>query len=378
MSIRPDFFYDELVSNGIDFFTGVPDSLLKNFCLCLDDKVGKNNHIIAANEGNAIGLAAGYYLGTGKVPLVYMQNSGIGNAFNPIISLCDNDVYSIPMLIVIGWRGEPGIKDEPQHLKQGKIQLPLLDCMDIDYCIIDKDTDNFNHVIKKLVKKATLNSKPVALLVRKKTFQKYDFVVENDISTSSLISREKALEVLLDFIPSDTVVVSTTGKTSREIFEIRDKINRNHKQDFLTVGSMGHASSIALGIAISNPDKKVVCIDGDGAFLMHLGNLSTISKINPNNFYHILINNQVHDSVGGQETSIKYLDIKNLVKSHNYNKVISVVNENEISSFIPEFLNCKGMNFLEIKVKPGSRKSLGRPTIKPKDNKIHFMNFIKE
>ena len=377
MSISPLEFYNALENNGVNFYTGVPDSLLKQFCLCLDDKKSKEKHIIAANEGNAIAIAAGYHLGSANVPLVYMQNSGLGNAINPILSLCDKDVYSIPMLIVIGWRGEPGIVDEPQHVKQGKVQLQLLECMDIDYCIIDKDTKDVKKKIRNAVNKTKSINKPFALIIKKHTFSNYHNRSLKNRPYNQLMTREHALEVLMHKLPDDYIIVSTTGKTSREIFEIRDKIDANHSKDFLTVGSMGHCSSIALGIAISNPFKKIICIDGDGALLMHLGSLSTISKIKPNNFYHILLNNEVHESVGGQETSIKHINVKSLIESHYYNKVLSVENKEKIIDSISEFLSCNGPNFLEIKVKIGSRKDLGRPSIKPKDNKDNFMNFIK-
>jgi len=377
MSISPIEFYNALETNGIDFFTGVPDSLLKQFCLCLDDKQSQDKHIITANEGNAIALAAGYHLGTGNVPLVYMQNSGLGNAINPILSLCDKDVYSIPMLIVIGWRGEPGVVDEPQHVKQGKVQLELLECMDIDYCIIDKDTKDVKKNIRDAVNKAKSTNEPFALIVKKQTFSNYHCDSLKNKSYNQLMIREHVLEMLLYKLPDNCIIVSTTGKTSREIFEIRDKIDGNHSKDFLTVGSMGHCSSIALGIAIANPDKKVICIDGDGALLMHLGSLSTISKIKPDNFYHILLNNEVHESVGGQETSIKHINVKSLVKSHYYNKFLLIENKEKLIESISDFLSFNGPNFLEIKVRPGSREDLGRPSIKPKDNKDNFMDFIK-
>tara|TARA_B100002052_G_scaffold124586_1_gene114389 strand:+ start:1292 stop:2431 length:1140 start_codon:yes stop_codon:yes gene_type:complete len=377
MSINPIEFYNALENNGINFFTGVPDSLLKQFCLCLDDKKDKIKHIIAANEGNAIALAAGYHLGTGDVPLVYMQNSGLGNAINPILSLCDKDVYSIPMLIIIGWRGEPGVIDEPQHFKQGRVQLQLLESMNINYCIIDKDTNDIKKNIENAVNKAKSINEPFALLVKKDTFSNYHSQSLKSKLHSQLMQRECALEVLMHKFPQNSIIVSTTGKTSREIFEIRDKIDGDHSKDFLTVGSMGHCSSIALGIAISNPNKKVICIDGDGALLMHLGSLSTISKIKPNNFYHILLNNEVHESVGGQETSIKHINVKKLMESHYYNKVLSIDIKEKIIDSISDLLRCNGPNFLEIKVKPGSRENLGRPSIKPKDNKDNFMNFIK-
>ena len=376
VSINPLKFYNHLRSEGVDFFTGVPDSLLKELCLCIDKNVSDNQHIIAANEGNAIALATGYHLGTKSVPVVYMQNSGLGNAVNPLLSLCDSEVYSIPILLIIGWRGEPGVKDEPQHIKQGKIQLSLLECMNIDYSIIDQNTADTKEIISNAVKISKNKNKPFALIVRKNTFSKYSKIKENPGEDNSLMYREEALEILLENLSDNFIVVSTTGKTSREIFEIREKNNDSHSMDFLTVGSMGHCSSIALGIALSNPSKKIICIDGDGALLMHLGILSTIGKIKPDNFYHILINNQVHDSVGGQETAIKYIDIQGIIKSHGYNKILLEKDKIKLNVAIKNFTNVRGPNFLEINVRPGSRENLGRPNIKPVDNIVDFMKFI--
>ncbi|NHZ86544.1 MAG: phosphonopyruvate decarboxylase, partial [Planctomycetia bacterium] len=286
MGIQPLKFFKLLVNNNVEFFTGVPDSLLKQLCLCIDDNVSKDKHIIAANEGNAIALATGFHLGTGDIALVYMQNSGLGNAVNPLLSLADPEVYSIPMLILIGWRGEPGVKDEPQHVKQGKIQLRLLDSINLHHDIISADDTKWEQKIIKGINTAITKNCPYAIIIKKGTFDKYN-VVENKIK-SELMTREEALEILLRNIPNDAVIVSTTGKTSREIFEIREKNNEPHFKDFLTVGSMGHCSSIALGIALAQPERKVICIDGDGAFLMHMGGLATIGKSQPSNFYHIL------------------------------------------------------------------------------------------
>ena len=297
MAISPLKFYKALYKNNIDFFTGVPDSLLKQFCLCIDDNIPKERHIIAANEGNAIALAAGYHLATGKIPLVYMQNSGLGNSVNPLLSLCDTDVYSIPLLILIGWRGEPGVHDEPQHVKQGKVQLDLLQAMDIPYEIISKDEQQLDEKINKSVEKAIKENRPFAIVVKKGTFDVYGSTSQT--FDEGLMSREESLEIILKQLSSDSIIVSTIGKTSREIFEIREKTGEPHFKDFLTVGSMGHCSSIALGIAIAKPDREVICIDGDGALIMHMGSLSIVGKLNPKNFYHILINNYVHESVGG-------------------------------------------------------------------------------
>ena len=375
MSINPKIFFQILKKQEIDFFTGVPDSLLKQFCLCIDDNVPKDRHLITANEGNAIALAAGYYLATGKTPMVYMQNSGLGNAINPLLSLCDPEVYSIPLLLMIGWRGEPGVKDEPQHIKQGKVQIELLEAMGFPYEIISKEDDQFAMKISRAVETAKDNNIPSILLIKKGTFEKYktEIVQTND----QRMNREEALEIVLDNLDENAIVVSTTGKTSREIFEIREKRGQSHQQDFLTVGSMGHCSSIALGIAIAKPERKIICLDGDGSLIMHMGSLSTIGKLRPENFYHILMNNEVHESVGGQETSAKFIDFPTLVRSNGYNNVYLTKNKKNLTSQIGVFFRQKGPNFMEVKVRPGSRDDLGRPSIKPIDNKSTFMAFVQ-
>lgn len=374
MGILPLDFYMILAENNINFFTGVPDSLLKDFCLCIDDNVPQEKHVIAANEGNAIALAAGYHLGTGKLPLVYMQNSGLGNATNPLLSLCDPDVYSIPVLVIIGWRGEPGVKDEPQHIKQGKIQIDLLEAMNISYEVISKDAQNIEKKITDAIDRALNESKPFVILVKKGTFDTYGSL--SPALDEGLMTREESLEVILSQLPDNSIIVSTTGKTSREIFEIRKKRGEPHFKDFLTVGSMGHCSSIALGIAIAKPDRNVVCIDGDGALIMHMGSLSTVGKLKPKNLYHILINNYVHESVGWQETSAKFIDMLGLVKSNGYRYAFSVKDSSHLRNQFEDFIKSEGPSFLEIKVRPGSRDDLGRPTIKPIDNKKAFMDFL--
>lgn len=376
MSIDPLKFYNILADRGIDFFTGVPDSLLKPFCLCVDDNVVQGKHIIAANEGNAIAIATGYHLKTGKIPLVYMQNSGLGNIINPLLSLCDPVVYSIPMLLLIGWRGEPGIKDEPQHTKQGIVQSDLLKAMDIPFDIISSNELNVNKKIIKSILTAEKENKPYAVIIKKGAFKNNKS--KSQIFDEKMMTREKALEIILNQLPKDSIIVSTTGKTSREIFEIREKNNQPHFRDFLTVGSMGHCSSIALGIAIADPNRKVFCIDGDGSLIMHMGSLSTIGKLKPLNFYHILINNYVHESVGGQKTSAEFIDIPNLVKCNNYGHVFSVEDSSQLNNNLRDFLDNNGPAFLEVKVKPGSRTNLGRPTIKPVDNKKALMEFLRE
>ncbi|MCH7771976.1 MAG: phosphonopyruvate decarboxylase [Bacteroidetes bacterium] len=374
MSIHPQEFYDVLLDNGISFFTGVPDSLLKEFCLCIDANTLKERHIIAANEGNAIALAAGYYLSTGKIPLVYMQNSGFGNAVNPLLSLCDPEVYAIPILLLIGWRGEPGVEDEPQHIKQGKVQIELLNSMNIPYSVIPDEKENIEKKIYRLVNLASKEKQPVALLARKGIFAKYGEVSSKSSDLSMM--REDALKIILNMLTDNCIIISTTGKTSREVFEIREKNGESHEKDFLIIGSMGHCSSVALGIALTRPKQKVICIDGDGALIMHMGSLATVGKLKPTNFRHILFNNMVHESVGGQETAAGYIDIPGLVKMNGYNNIFSIRDKDQLIDQFDNFLTNKGPNFLEIKVKAGSRRDLGRPTIKPIDIKTDFMEFI--
>lgn len=378
MAINPNKFLDELISQDISFYTGVPDSLLKQLCLCIDDNADSKHHVIAANEGNAVGLAAGYHLGTGKTPVVYMQNSGLGNAVNPLLSLCDPDVYSIPMLLIIGWRGEPGVADEPQHIKQGRVQLELLKAMEIDYKIIAGNTTEYAEIIQNSIKAALSKNKPTALIIQKGTFDKYTPRSTKSVPASQLVTREEALETIIRKLPKSSIVISTTGKTSREIFEIREKNHQTHEKDFLTVGSMGHCSSIALGIALSNPDRKIICIDGDGALIMHMGSLATIGKLAPDNLIHILINNKVHESVGGQATAADSVDFQLLAKANNYLKVFSVNNHSQIEEVLSTALKVPGQAFIEVNVDPGSRAGLGRPLVKPIDNKKAFMLFIQK
>ena len=376
MAIKPLDFYNKLSAHGINFFTGVPDSLLKEFCLCIDDFIPKGKHIITANEGNAVALAAGYYLAQKSVPLVYMQNSGLGNAINPLLSLCDPDVYAIPMVVVIGWRGEPGVKDEPQHVKQGKVQIELLETMNIPYEIIFKDDGQIESKISKIIKLAKDENSPAVLLIKKGTFEKYNKVIQEP--DNQRIKREEALTIVLENLDDRHIIVATTGKTSREIFEIRKKKGQSHQQDFLTVGSMGHCSSIALGIALAKPHREVVCIDGDGAMLMHLGSLATIASLKPKNFRHILMNNEVHESVGGQETAAKNIDLTAIVEAVGITEIYKAETASDLKIQFPDFKKCTGPSFLEVKIRPGSREDLGRPTIEPADNKKDFMKFLEK
>ena len=314
--IKAKFLYDSFKRNGVDFFTGVPDSLLKDFCSYVSDNSSTENHIISANEGGAIALAMGHYLATSKVPLVYMQNSGFGNIINPLLSLADRKVYSIPMLLIIGWRGEPGVKDEPQHVKQGEVSETLLKTLDIPYLIISDKTENIDKVISGAIMKAKQNNEPFAILVRKGTFEPY--VLKNKIVTNFDLNRESAIIKASDLLNDSDIVVATTGKTSRELFEYRAGKTAGHQRDFLTVGGMGHANQIALGIAVAKPKRTVYCFDGDGAALMHTGSLGIIGELKPKNFKHIIFNNGAHDSVGGQPTIGFNIDFCKIAESFNY------------------------------------------------------------
>lgn len=363
--------YRTFLANGVDFFTGVPDSLLKNICAYITDNVSERQHIIAANEGTAIGIAAGHYLASGKLPLVYMQNSGLGNAVNPLLSLADEKVYSLPIILMIGWRGEPGIKDEPQHKKQGEVTLDLLNAMQIPFVILDTEEYEALAQIHDIVVSARNKSIPHAIIVRKDLFGKYK--LQHELKNSYPLSREEALQLVMNHLTETDVVVSTTGKLSRELFEYRETKRQEHGHDFLTVGSMGHSSSISLGIALANPLKRVFCLDGDGAFIMHMGAITNIASLSPKNYFHILFNNGSHESVGGQPTLGFQLDIPTIAKACGYRAAFSVVTEEELHEALQNIVTMEGPILLELKVKIASRNDLGRPTATPVENKIEFM-----
>ena len=373
--IRTSDFFNILKKNNIQFFTGVPDSLLKDICSFITDEVSKDKHIIASNEGGAVGLAMGYHLATGQVPLVYMQNSGFGNAINPLLSLADKKVYGIPMILLIGWRGEPNVKDEPQHLKQGEVSEDLLKTLGIPYLIISENSEKYLDEISKAITQIKETNEPLAILVRKGTFKPYS--LKSKIKTNFDLNREEAISKILEFLEDDDIVIGTTGKTSRELFELREVHGKDHSRDFLTVGGMGHANQIALGIAISKPKSTIYCFDGDGAVLMHAGSLGIISSLKPENYRHIIFNNGSHDSVGGQPTIGFDISFCSIAKDFNYNKTFLVKNVDEFDEIFNEFQKSKGPSLLEILVNKGARKDLGRPTIGPKNNKKDFMEFLR-
>ena len=368
--IDPFEFLDCLRLNGINFITGVPDSLLKDFNSAVIETFSGKNHIISANEGNAVALAAGHYISTGSIPLVYMQNSGLGNAVNPLVSLVDKHVYQIPMLLMIGWRGEPGTNDEPQHLTQGTITEEILKILQIPIFKINSLSD-FKVILPSTLALIKASPGPVALLVSKDTFKSTGTVQE--VESSKLISRELAIETILDSLPLNSLIISTTGMISREVFEFREKNLQTHDNDFLTVGSMGHASSIALTIAQNTKNHHVICLDGDGSLLMHMGSLGIIGQSNVTNLIHIVLNNGAHDSVGGQPTVALSINLKLISKSCGYSNSLSVDSIDQLKSKLASLIKLDGPNFLEVVVKKGARFDLKRPVSPPKDNLHKFM-----
>jgi len=378
--IHPQFLYDTLASFGIDFYAGVPDSLLKNLCAYITDHADATHNIIAANEGGAMGLAAGHYLATGQIAVVYMQNSGEGNIINPLASLTDPDVYNIPVLLVIGWRGKPGVHDEPQHVKQGKVTTGLLNVMGIDYTVLSKDEEKAAVQIQKAVNYMQTTKHCYALVIEKDTFETYTLqnVERNDL----IMNREEAIQTVAAALGVKDCIVSTTGMISRELFEYRTAMNEGHERDFLTVGSMGHASQIALGIALAKPERRVWCFDGDGATIMHMGSMAIVAQKAPKNYVHVVFNNGAHDSVGGQPTVGLDIDLPAIAKAVGYKQVFSVDTmedlEESLTSHLLPSASQDGPTFLEIKVKKGNRKDLGRPTTTPIQNKEAFMQFLTE
>ena len=373
--ISPAFFVETLKNYGIDFFAGVPDSLLKNICAYITDHLDAQHNIIAANEGASIGLAAGHYLATGRPACVYMQNSGECNIINPLASLTDPEVYNIPVLLLIGWRGRPGVHDEPQHVKQGKVTTGLLNTMGINYDVLSKDEGISEKQIIKAVD--ALRRKDVyALLIEKDTFEDYKLqkVEQNDLT----MGRERAIQIVVDALDGRDCIVSTTGMISRELFEYRTAKGQNHERDFLTVGSMGHASQIALGIAMAKTDRKVWCFDGDGSAIMHMGSMAIVANLSPQNYVHVVFNNGAHDSVGGQPTVGLKINLAKVAEAVGYKRTLSVSQESQLEQALEVVKSTDGPVLLEIKVKKGNRKDLGRPTTTPIQNKEALMEFLND
>ncbi|MBO4464491.1 MAG: phosphonopyruvate decarboxylase [Prevotella sp.] len=374
--LRPDFFIEKLKESNIDFFAGVPDSLLKNICAYITDTLPREQNIIAANEGGAMGIAAGYHLATGRIPVVYMQNSGEGNIINPLASLTDKEVYNIPVLLLIGWRGRPGVHDEPQHVKQGKVTTGLLNTMGINYTVLSKDEEAAAKQIKTAVEYMLKTNECYALVIEKDTFDTY--TLKNKVDSGLTLAREEAIETVVEALPPTAAVVSTTGMISRELFEIRERKGQGHGHDFLTVGSMGHASQIALGIALQQPNRPVYCFDGDGAAIMHMGNMAITASMQPSNYVHVVFNNGAHDSVGGQPTVGLQIDLPAIAKAVGYKQIYSVETKETLQETLSKVKMANGPALVEVRVKKGNRKDLGRPTTTPIQNKEALMDFLKQ
>ena len=360
---------------GADFYTGVPDSQLKALCNYLINVYGidPEHHIIAANEGNCAALAAGYHLATGKVPVVYMQNSGEGNVINPVASLLNDKVYAIPAVFVIGWRGEPGVHDEPQHIYQGEVTVRLLDDMGIKSFIVGKETteDELRAAMEGF-RLLLARGRDVAFVIRKGALE-YSEKVE--YKNSNAMTREEIIRHIVNASGEDPII-STTGKASRELFEIRVANGQSHKYDFLTVGSMGHSSSIALGVALGKPDRRVWCIDGDGAVLMHMGALAVIGANKPKNLIHVVINNGAHETVGGMPTVADKIDLVAIAKACGYPNAVSVDSFAALDEALEAAKNRGELSLIEVKCSIGARGDLGRPTTTAIENKENFMRYL--
>ena len=361
---------------GADFYTGVPDSQLKALCNYLMDTYGidQKHHIIAANEGNCTALAAGYHLATGKIPVVYMQNSGEGNIINPAASLLNDKVYAIPIIFIVGWRGEPGVHDEPQHIYQGEVTVKLLEDMDIAAFIIGKDTtDDEVKTAMEQFRTILAKGKQVAFVIRKGALTDAPKV---EYQNENTMVREEIIRHIVE-VSGEDPIVSTTGKASRELFEIREANGQSHKYDFLTVGSMGHSSSIALGVAINKPDRKIWCIDGDGAVLMHMGSMAVLGANKPGNMVHVVINNAAHETVGGMPTVAAQIDLVGIAKSCGYPNAVCVDNFDDLDKELEAAKGRNELSLIEVKCSIGARDDLGRPTTTALENKQNFMNYVQ-
>lgn len=361
---------------GSDFYTGVPDSQLKALCnyLMVTYGIDPKHHVIAANEGNCTALAAGYHLATGKVPVVYMQNSGEGNIINPVASLLNDKVYAIPVVFIIGWRGEPGIHDEPQHIYQGEVTVKLLEDMDIRTFVIGKETTEEELAAKMEEFRAILAAgKDVAFVIRKGALTDAPKV---EYKNENTMVREEIIQHIVKASGEDPII-STTGKASRELFETRVANGQSHKYDFLTVGSMGHSSSIALGVANNKPEQRIWCVDGDGAVLMHMGSMAVLGANRPNNLIHVVINNGAHETVGGMPTVAGSIDLVAIAKACGYPNAVCVDNFDDLDKELEEAKGRNELSLIEVKCSIGAREDLGRPTTAAIENKQNFMEYLK-
>lgn len=371
--LAPLDYLHVLRDTGVTFFTGVPDSLLKEFCACVTANLKPEDHLIAANEGASVGLAIGHYLGTGSIPLVYLQNSGLGNIVNPLLSLASPDVYGTPMLLMLGWRGEPGKKDEPQHVHQGRVMIKLLEDMDIPVIVLSNDIAEAEAQTKAAVQQARNINGPVALVVKKNTFGKYP---ASKIECDLPMGREEAIIAAAEVLEDNAAIICTTGMPSRELFEFRARNEAGHHRDFLTVGGMGHASQIALGLAMAQPARPVYCFDGDGAALMHMGSMAITGQSNATNLVYLVFNNGVHGSVGGQPTVGFNIDMPQIATACGFTTSQRVSTREDLQKAISLARATEGVTFIEVQVRPGNRADIGRPTSTPAQNKVAMMKFL--
>ncbi len=367
--------FDALAQAGVSFYAGVPDSLLKSFCAYLSDHCDAQAHVIAANEGSAVAMAAGHYLASGTLPVVYMQNSGWGNAVNPLVSLAAPEVYGVPMLVVVGWRGQPGKPDEPQHRKMGSVTIASIEALDMPHAVLPSDPEEAIACVRKASEQAMESKAPFALVIPKGAIDAYK--LQSVQADQHSASREDAIAALLETLDERTAIVSTTGMASRELFELREKRSESHDSDFLTVGSMGHASQIALGVALQQPERHVLCLDGDGAAIMHLGGMSTIGALAPKNYTHVVLNNGAPDSVGGQPTVGFDLDLCGIAKACGYSAAVSTDDLQALPALMKELLAKPGPRLVEIRIRKGARSDLGRPTRSPAETKQALMKFLE-
>lgn len=372
--IDPGRLYDHLQEKGIRFFTGVPDSLMKDFLGYLQDHADAGDHIITANEGLAIALASGHYFRSGKIPFVYLQNSGLGNIINPLSSLADQEMYGVPILIMIGWRGKPGTKDEPQHKKMGRITIPLLEALELPFFVLEENEAASFRLIGEAVSLATTNAAPVVLLVPEQIFETYPGKQEEDIYK---LNRERVIRSIIDQLKGDETVICTTGKTGREFYAQNKLAGDKIKKYFLSVGAMGHAGHIALGVA-GRDGSTTILLDGDGALLMHMGGLATVAQYAAGNFLHIVLNNGSHESVGGQPTAGFRANLSGIASACGYPRTFCIKSEEALKQWMGTVSNVQGLNFVEIRINRGSRKDLGRPAGEPLSWKKDFMNALKK
>ncbi len=352
-------FHECLQNAGVEFFAGVPDTLLNDFCRYVETELPREKHVIAANEGNAIALATGYHLATGTVPVVYMQNSGIGNSVNPLCSLTNKEVYAIPMVLIIGWRGDPAVNDHVHHQKQGDLTPVLMEDMEIPHKILDDNTEKALEYAQWAVDTAKKQSTPTALIVKKGVLAKLVKDPFDSTNETLEMSRENAIEVVIKNVPNDAICVASTGRATRELYALRDLRGEEHDRDFLNIGAMGHASSIAAGMALAHPKRQVVCLDGDSAAIMHMGALTTIGVLGLPNFLHVVLNNGVHESVGCQLSAGFRANLTGIAENAGYRTIGKAVETGrELRDAIEKLLQDDGPAFIDVHIRKGIRSDL--------------------